>query len=108
MNKEQLIAYICNNDKEAYEFVCLWIQHAHNVDDQIDGEIKTTKDVVKSFVNASALFNHPYFVKHYNRFYSIYIMSAADYVTSVEFLKTTDKNLHAIADVLRSTGNKML
>lgn len=108
MNKEQLIAAICNGREDAYEFVNLWLHHINNVDDTIDGDIKTTKDILGAFNCAIDLVRSPFFRANEARLYTVHILASIAYAHSVEFLKTKDDSLHKVADILRSYGNEML
>ncbi len=103
MNKEQLFAEICAGNVQAFEFINLWLKHAHFVDDIIDKEVPQ-QDIVRSYVEAQYLFTHPFFLEHRDRLYSLHILSAVAYVNSNDLELTHEK----LSDSLRSFGSHLL
>lgn len=109
MTKELLIAEICNNREDAYEFVSLLLNHFHQIDDLIDSlERPAPKVIIEAFVNAAALLTHSFFTENKAKLYPVYILSAVAYNTSLEFESSNKDYLVNIGDHLRSFANQML
>jgi hypothetical protein len=110
MTKEQLMAEICSGREDAFEFINLWLKHAHEVDDIIDKKIVNSQLIVQAFVNAYHLFTHPFFLANKDKLYPIHILAAVAYANSNEFadMAELDEMQAKLADNLRSFGNHLL
>jgi hypothetical protein len=106
MTTEQLYTEIAGGQDDAFEWVTIWGNHVHMVDDIVDGDTRDAGSVMKAFINCHGLFNHPFYVKNADRLYPIIFLAGVAYSDSCKF--KDDSQLGAVADVLRSYGNEVL
>lgn len=106
-NKEQIEALyreIAQGNESAYEWICLWQDHCHKVDDILDREIEHPDEIIKAFLQCEALYSHSFYSEYKHRLYPVIFLAANAYADSIQMKYT----LPEVADIIRSNGNEVL
>ena len=94
----------------AVDFLAIWNEYCHWVDDVVDGDTKSTRAevFVLGMMKSSAVYMHPYFRKYQSDLYPLIVDAANAYLDSVIFEEERKDNWkNAFGDVLRTAGNNL-
>jgi hypothetical protein len=98
---------ICCGNESAAQFLCLWAQYCHGVDDIVDGDTKDAEGVIHAFALAPIVYGHPFFLEHISALRVVALLVSNMYADS-EKMKTGVGWMKSFADVYRHAGNEMV
>ena len=99
---------IAKDNQQALDFLILWATYCHEVDDIIDNKINDPEKILRVFVTAAEVYNHPFYVRYQSYLYSLVIVISNAYADSVKWSHSMVDAQHKMSDVLRHAGNDML
>lgn len=107
-----LFTEISNGNAQAYEWLVLWNQHIHRLDDIIDepGEYNSDQ-IIEAFAKAQGVVIHPFFVENKATLWPIILLAANAYSDSNNYLndhEAVEIWTKQVGDVLRSYGNEVM
>lgn len=106
---EQLLRRICAGNGEAMEFLAhFWSPYVHQIDDIIDGERKSPREVLATFALAAQLFAHPFYLKNLAALKQLVLTVTVLYADSVEFERSAVGWQREWADHNRHAGMEMV
>lgn len=105
---EQRITRLCCGDREAIEFLCLWAQYCHRVDDVIDGDVTHTEGILGTFALAPVLFSHPFYLRHLFALRAVVLLVTNMYADSIAWANGPAPWQREFANCYRHCGNEML
>jgi hypothetical protein len=103
----KIINEAIGHDQEAVEFVKLYAEYIHAVDDIID-EGKNPKLILDTFNLATALFSSPFWHKHKDQLLIVDFLINNQYADVVSWEKSNDKWKRREAKALSHVGYNML
>lgn len=108
MNDLELSLILANGNESAAEFLRLWAEYCHAIDDIVDGDERSAQHVIRSFATGACVFHHPFYLQNLACLRQIVLLVSNEYADSVEFEKSPEPWKRAHADVLRHAGNLMV
>ena len=103
-----LMEQAANGNRGAHEFLVLWNQYCHAIDDLIDSaERPAAEDVLAVFMQAAVLYSHPFYAAHSANLLPIVATVTNTYADSVR-MESMEGWPKQAADVLRFCGNDMV
>lgn len=107
-----LFVHACNGNESALQFLVLFNQYAHGIDDVIDsardGAPKDPEFVLSTFAMGCNVFSHPFYQANIVRLQPVVYLITSAYADSVKWEKSDRDGLRRTADVLRFCGNEMV
>jgi hypothetical protein len=113
MTDQQRALTICCGDAQAAEFLMLWAEYCHAIDDLVDGANTASEHIIRtSGLLPLMLCTHPFFLRSPAisiELRRVWLLVANTYADSVLWEKTGEEEWQrAHADVLRHCGNDMV
>lgn len=106
-NDLQELNRICKGNQEAIEFLFLWREYVHRIDDIID-EKKDFEFILTTFASAVMLYSHPFYIKNLLALRQQVINITSAYADSVKWENSTIDWQKNFADHYRHVGAEML
>ena len=97
-----------SHDQDAIRFIKAFGSYCHEIDDIIDEKITDPEKILRTFVNAAAIYSCNFYQRFADRLYPTVLLITNEYADSVKWEKNDDSYKEHISDVLRSCGNNML
>jgi hypothetical protein len=99
----RLLERICCGEREAMEWLTLWSEYVHAIDDIVDKERDGVEDVLRTFARAVMLYSHPFYLKNLAALRAVVLVIGNLYADSVGWEKSlvawqrnwSDHNRHA-------------
>lgn len=104
---DQDIQRLCCGNQQAIDFLVLWREYVHGIDDIVDGDLKNGDGIIRVFSQAAVLYSSPFYRQHCDRLQLIVLLITNAYSDSVRFEKRTEEWMRNCADVLRHAGAEM-
>lgn len=104
---------VCLGNRQAMQFCDLWTSYCHGIDDLLDTRTEgrptmSAEHILRLHVNALLLYNHLFYIANRDTLMPVMISVTNTYADSVDFEKSQEPHLKAIADVIRCCGNEVL
>jgi hypothetical protein len=109
----ELVTAICLGNQSAVSFCQLWVQYCDEIDNLIDTvedgrPIFTKEHILRVFVMAIEVYNHPFFVLHRDMLKMVAVLVTNTYTDSVLWERDPLESRRRMADTLRFCGNDMI
>ena len=104
---EQLVRRACLNNEEAMQFLLLWSNYVHGIDDLVD-EKTDAEFRIGLFIQALELYNHPFYLKHRLTLNPIIVLVTNLYADSVAWEQSAEAWQQAFSDHARHAGAEMV
>lgn len=98
---------LCKEQPEAMEFVILWTNYCHMVDDIVDGDKLSSEHVIETFAKAVEVFSCPFYLRNIMALRQLTLNIAIAYNDSVKWEVSPTTWQKNQADVYRSFGSEM-
>jgi len=112
MNEAERIAKACCGDPQAMEFIALWAEYCHAIDDIVDQENTCAEHIIRTCGPLPVMLcTHPFFVRtpmHAVALRQVMLLVANAYADSVAWERSASDWQRNHSDVLRHAGNEMI
>jgi hypothetical protein len=103
---------LCKGNLEAMTFCDVWYGYCHGIDDNIDSmqdgrPVMSKRQTIGLFFHAAILYNLPFYKQHQALLFPIILDITNLYSISVEWEVSPKQHLRTMADVFRTSGNRM-
>jgi hypothetical protein len=99
---------VCCGNEEAVQFLLLWSEYAHGIDDIVDMDRTDTEFVIATFGLANRLYSHPFYLAHYREL-GLVVQLVTNAYADAEAMKASQYEWkRQTSDVLRHAGAEML
>lgn len=103
---------LCNGNAEAMVFCDVFYGYVHSIDDLLDSAqdgrpIMSKRQMLGLFFQAAVLYNLPFYKQNHALLFPIILDITNLYAISVEWEVSPKPHLRAMADVFRTSGNRM-
>lgn len=103
---------LCKGNQEAMAFCDAWYGYCHSIDDLIDSmqdgrPVMSKRQIIGLFFLAAIFYNLPFYRQHQALLFPIILDITNLYSVSVEWEVAPKQHLRAMADVFRTSGNRM-
>lgn len=105
--KQLLLQASCGN-QDAYKFLYVFLQVCHGVDDIIDGDIKSSEEVMEVFHIHHCIFSNPFYQQYQRELWPVICIIRNAYTDSVAWEKSTKLVEKEVSNVIRSQGNDII
>lgn len=99
----ELIIRAANGNQEAFEFIVLWHDVCHGIDDVVDEKTLNSEKKIDSFNSIFRLCEHPFYKKYSQTLYPIIVLTSNAYADS-----TMTNMPEYQKDTLRFFGNELV
>jgi hypothetical protein len=104
---EQRALRVCAVNESAAQFLCLWAQYCHAIDDVVDGDVKDAEGIIRAFALAPIVLGHPFYLENISALRVVALLVANMYADS-EDMKDGKPWMKNFANVYRHAGNEMI
>lgn len=101
------LVLIANRDPSAGEFMNLWHQYCHRVDDCIDENLWDAERLLALFMLACEVYSSPFYVRHCASLRMPALIATSVYADSINFERSPELWKRQWAEVMRHAGNDM-
>jgi hypothetical protein len=103
---------LCKGNQAAMSFCNQWYHYCHGIDDlidtQLDGRPRMSKDqMIGLFFKAALLYSSDFFIANRDALLPLVLDITDTYRNSVEWERSSEAHLRAMADVFRTCGNRI-
>lgn len=98
----------CCGNKEAIEWLLLWRDYVHDIDDIIDGDKQGPEIVLSTFAAAATLYSHPFYLRNLLALRQIVYNCTNAYADSVAWEKSDTAWQREFSDHYRHFGAEMV
>lgn len=98
---------MASGNEQAADFLFLWRQYVHQIDDLIDGDLQGPEGMLNTFMMAAFVYTHPFFLAHLQELRQIAVNCTNAYADSVAWEKK-DGWQKEFADHYRHFGVEMV
>lgn len=98
----------CLGNREAMEWVLLWREYVHRIDDIVDGDSPGPEPLLASYAQAIAVYTHPFFLRNIAALRQVALNCTNAYADSVLFEKSDQAWQRQWADHYRHFGAEMV
>jgi hypothetical protein len=103
---------LCKGNVEAMVFCDVWYGYCHGIDDLADTmqdgrPVMSKRQIIGLFFHAAILYNLPFYKQHQALLFPIILDITNLYSISVEWEVAPKQHLRTMADVFRTSGNRM-
>lgn len=99
---------VCLGNEEAVQFLLLWSEYVHRIDDIVDMDRTDAEFVIGTFGLANRLYSHPFYLRNIASL-GLLVQLVTNAYADAEAMKTSDRPWkREAADVLRHAGAEML
>lgn len=98
----------CCGNREAMEWLTLWRQYVHAIDDIVDGDTPGTEPLLASYALAISVYTHPFFLKNISGLRQIALNCTNAYADAELFKKGEPAWQREFADHYRHFGAEMV
>lgn len=99
---------ICGENKSALEWICLFHDYMHEVDDIIDENDWNPERVMKCLIMANDVYSHSFYLEHWKRLQCSILSATSVYCDSIKWERSTDLWKRQFAEVTRHAGNEVV
>lgn len=100
----------CAGNAEAADWLAQWQAYVHAIDDQVDGDVSgpdRAEHLLRTFIGASELYTHPFFVRHAQQLQVLDAVVTNAYADAVAFERDPAEWKRQWADHYRHVGSEM-
>lgn len=97
-----------NGNRSALEFMVVWHEYLHEVDDLIDNEMQDKQQWIKVFAHANLVYSMDFYVSHAKELRLVVMLVTNAYCDSVLFEADSLQWKKQWADVIRHAGLEMI
>lgn len=98
----------CCGNGEAMEWLLLWRDYVHNIDDLVDGDLRGPEGLLATFAMAPVLYSHPFYIKNLAALRQVVLNCTNAYADSVMWEKSQVAWQRDFADHYRHYGAEMV
>lgn len=111
----QALERCCNGNREAMEWLCLWRQYVHAIDDIIDGKpelgsagARAPEFILATFAQAIFLYSHPFYLKNIAALRQLVVNCTSAYADTVAWENSSEEWQREFADHYRHFGAELV
>jgi hypothetical protein len=97
----------CLGNQEAMEFLMLWRDYVHDIDDIIDCD-KDNEKILATFAHAAIIYSHPFYLRNILALRQLVLNCTNAYADSVMWEQSTTEWHRTFSDVYRHFGSEMV
>jgi hypothetical protein len=105
---QQLLQRVCLGNLEAMNFLVVWQEYVHEIDDIVDGDRPDSGDICATFAKAIVVYTHPFWLKHISEFRQLALNITLAYADSAEWERGTVEWKKQWADHNRHVGMELV
>jgi hypothetical protein len=102
-----LLGSFANGNQLATDWLCIYYEWTHEVDDIIDEDDWDPEKLLKAFLRACEVYSHPFYVLNSQHLQGICILVTAEYADSIKWERAPELFKRQWADVMRHTSNNV-
>lgn len=99
---------VANGNQVGLDWLCLWHDYNHDVDDVIDENRWDGQSLLTVFMCACTVYSHPFYRQHLHQLQTPVMLATSMYADSVKWERDPQLWKRQWADVMRHAGNEVI